>query len=274
MHAHERKGKERNMLGLWLMRGVLSDWWKEIGTVCVLTNLENHSLVHVFQEWQQAVKDLLAQLQSEDVDRAVPEELSTIVTSPVYLTSPAEEAVNVHEVEQEAEPQGGRRAGIDNSTRSRIKTLRQSAAQQSSHGRLPKLLEEVLLDHEARIEAPEKTWWMLKQEYLSSVVDSSPFEYATGILILINIVLIGVEEEMKLRGNGHHLGPTNRNDLPDHLHHRGDFAFDCRWQEGLQEQLVFTRFVPGCRRVVGPCGGTLGGKLRLGQGIFVAFRLI
>eukprot|EP00913_Durusdinium_trenchii_P012576 g11810.t1 len=70
---------------------------------------------------------------------------------------------------------------------------------QTTDGRLPKLLEEVLTDHQGK-RRPKLTVWQERRETLKMVVDSTAFEYLTGMLILMNIALIGVEAEMDLLG--------------------------------------------------------------------------
>ncbi|CAK8999399.1 unnamed protein product [Durusdinium trenchii] len=70
---------------------------------------------------------------------------------------------------------------------------------QTTDGRLPKLLEEVLTDHQGKRRI-RLTVWQERRETLKMVVDSTAFEYLTGMLILMNIALIGVEAEMDLLG--------------------------------------------------------------------------
>ena len=86
--------------------------------------------------------------------------------------------------------------GTTVSSASRVKL---QSMRQSMRGRLPKILEEVLFDNEGNEE--HKTWWEEKQLVLGRCVDSSCFEFATGILIMVNIGLIGVEAEMSLLGH-------------------------------------------------------------------------
>eukprot|EP00913_Durusdinium_trenchii_P004730 g4392.t1 len=47
--------------------------------------------------------------------------------------------------------------------------------------------------------APPKTTWEERQARIARMVESQAFEYSTGVLILVNIVLIGVEAEMSLQ---------------------------------------------------------------------------
>lgn len=69
-------------------------------------------------------------------------------------------------------------------------------------GPLPELLEEVIVDQEQRaLEKEDQSEWGKKRRALSAFVESVFFEYLTGIIILINIIMIGIEAEMSLSMN-------------------------------------------------------------------------
>ena len=66
-------------------------------------------------------------------------------------------------------------------------------------GPLPELLEEVIVDQEATaLEKKDHSEWGKRRRALSAFVDSVFFEYLTGIIILANIIMIGIEAEMSL----------------------------------------------------------------------------
>ena len=80
------------------------------------------------------------------------------------------------------------------SMRSRLQTLRASM-----RGRMPKLLEEVFFatDEEER----EVGWWHRRRQVVEDVVNSAYFEFLTGLVIAVNLVLIGIEAEMSVLGS-------------------------------------------------------------------------
>lgn len=80
------------------------------------------------------------------------------------------------------------------SMRSRLQTLRASM-----RGRMPKLLEEVFFAHQDEVEE-EESWWHKRRQVVQDVVNSAYFEFLTGLVIAVNLVLIGIEAEMSVQG--------------------------------------------------------------------------
>ena len=75
---------------------------------------------------------------------------------------------------------------------------------------LPELLEEVIVDQElTALEKQDQSEWGKKRRALSAFVDSVFFEYLTGIIILANITMIGIEAEMSLTMNEEMSWATN-----------------------------------------------------------------
>ncbi|CAK8999380.1 unnamed protein product [Durusdinium trenchii] len=152
------------------------------------------------EEWQQCVTTLLGRfdgLQASERLQAsdqVPGEMSESVSEIIFSQSTeviAEEVRDPHlglvPISEATEgEQGTETAAI-------VKKWRQT---HGTDGRFPKLLEEVL---EARGQATHSmTIWGHRHQTLKRVVESNAFEYITGVLILANIGLIGVEAEMSL----------------------------------------------------------------------------
>eukprot|EP00435_Cladocopium_sp_Y103_P065012 s916_g26.t2 len=77
-------------------------------------------------------------------------------------------------------------------------------------GPLPELLEEVIVSQElTALQKKDQSKWAKRRRALSAFVDSVFFEYLTGIIILTNIIMIGIEAEMSLTMNEEMSWATN-----------------------------------------------------------------
>ncbi|CAK9072773.1 Muscle calcium channel subunit alpha-1 (MDL-alpha-1), partial [Durusdinium trenchii] len=125
-------------------------------------------------QWQEAIKDLLTRLEGNP-------ELCKACIPPGEGTR----------AEHDGDEQPSTLELVRRDTARSMQSLRQPLS-----GQMGKLLEEVWHDETV---APPKTTWEERQARIARMVESQAFEYSTGVLILVNIVLIGVEAEMSLQ---------------------------------------------------------------------------
>ena len=170
------------------------------------------------QEWQESVAELMAVVKSRKSVETVPEsevlrgsersEMSR--TSHISSRSDFNTRYEVHhgEIEEmgsDEQPSGSsenlheRRKFAKVKSTSRLKTVRESAL-----ARMPALLAEVIMDqNDSHNKGPvQKSVWAKRQEILARIVDSTLFEYITGLIIFVNMAFIGIETEMALLGRG------------------------------------------------------------------------
>ena len=175
------------------------------------------------REWQETLKDLLADAKAAEIGRdekvqkvyqveeppqpktslvsaASLQSVSQSVSSLSSFVAPLRAPLRSHTGRKAIYGQERTLSRLSNksgvSTRSRLQSLRQSTLE-----RLPNIVLEVLMDDTS--ETVEEKSGMCQSEMcrkLSSVVDSQAFEYITGFLILLNMALIGMEAEMQLQG--------------------------------------------------------------------------
>lgn len=67
-------------------------------------------------------------------------------------------------------------------------------------GPVPTLVEEIMTDYKRSQAQSSQGLWSLRRKALAQFVDSAFFEYLTGAIILVNIVTIGIEADMSLKG--------------------------------------------------------------------------
>eukprot|EP00438_Fugacium_kawagutii_P026680 Skav219938 [mRNA] locus=scaffold2879:46388:47569:+ [translate_table: standard] len=146
------------------------------------------------REWQKAVEDLLAHVDSIKgvQDRQVNAQPDRPM--PASGDTPAVMDVALEDFQTEIP-----RRSQDGTPSNEVRKSRQPRKLEVSQGPLKKLVAEVLMDHDHAEHELDLTWWESQKRALFKFIKSKYFEYITGMIICLNLVMIGIEAELSIR---------------------------------------------------------------------------
>ena len=157
-------------------------------------------LKHQYQEWQKTVEDLLSKA---DFQSQVPQ----VNLQPDRPVPASGDVPEVLEIDMEEFQGDGVPRTSEGTPSAEIRRSKQPKKLEVSQGRLKKLVAEVMMDHDTLENLGDHSWWEGQKRALFKFVNSRRFEYITGVIIVLNMIMIGIETELSIE-NGDILWAT------------------------------------------------------------------
>jgi len=147
-------------------------------------------LKHQHEQWQKTVADLLAKADSMKMPQVNVQPERPVAPSGDF---PEVLDIGLDEFEGESRP-----LGRDSTPSTDIRRSRQPKKLEVSQGPLKKLVAEVMMDHDTMDHFGDFSWWQRQKRAVCRFVNSKHFEYITGVIILLNMIMIGVEAGLSI----------------------------------------------------------------------------